>query len=177
MSAAQIRDLDRRGHVIGSHSASHPARFSACGFDRMVREWSQSRQRLEDLLGHAVAVASVPGGYFSLAVAQAAAYAGIRVLFTSEPVTRVQDGPGCLLMGRFTIRHGDRDNAAQRLALPSSRARARAWMAWNAKGLVKPVLGPAYMRISDWLHATRLLKDPPAPAEPAAVRRDSWVRS
>ena len=28
LTAAQIRELDARGHVIGSHSASHPARFS-----------------------------------------------------------------------------------------------------------------------------------------------------
>src|SRR6267142_2488563 len=28
LTAAQIRELDARGHLIGSHSASHPARFS-----------------------------------------------------------------------------------------------------------------------------------------------------
>jgi hypothetical protein len=110
---------------------------------------------LEDLLGHAVDVASVPGGYFSRAVARAAADAGIRVLFTSEPVTAVHAGPGCTLIGRFTIRHGDADGAAQQLVAPASWARVRAWAAWNAKGLVKPVLGPAYMRVSDWLHAGR----------------------
>src|SRR5688500_1011395 len=27
LTAAQIRELDARGHVIGSHSASHPPRF------------------------------------------------------------------------------------------------------------------------------------------------------
>src|SRR5688572_23374171 len=59
LTAAQIRDLDARGHVIGSHSASHPARFSACAFPHMVREWADSRLRLEDLLGHGVHVASV----------------------------------------------------------------------------------------------------------------------
>ena len=30
LTASQLRELDTRGHVIGSHSASHPARFSAC---------------------------------------------------------------------------------------------------------------------------------------------------
>ena len=42
----------RRGHVIGSHSASHPARFNALPFADMVSEWSRSRQILEDILGH-----------------------------------------------------------------------------------------------------------------------------
>lgn len=178
LSAAQIRDLDRRGHVIGSHSASHPTRFSTCPEDRMVREWSESRQVLEGLLGHPVEAASVPGGYFSPAVARAAAAAGIRVLFTSEPVTRIARGPGCLIIGRFTIRHGDPDDAAQRFVLASPWSRARAWMTWNAKGLAKPVLGPSYMRISDWLHSARAATTVARPAaERAAVRPDPWVRS
>src|SRR5690606_31235253 len=80
----QIRALADRGHVIGSHSASHPARFSALPYGDMVSEWSRSRQILEDILARTVDVASVPGGYFSPAVARAAQEAGIRVLFTSE---------------------------------------------------------------------------------------------
>ena len=167
LSAAQIRDLDARGHVIGSHSASHPARFSAQPFDAMVGEWSRSRAVLEDILGHAVDVASVPGGYFSPAVARAAGTAGIRLLFTSEPVTTVQIGSDCTLVGRFTIRHGDPSDAAQRFVVSTPWARSSAWVSWNAKGLVKPLLGPSYMRIADWLFATR------RPAEP----RNPWAHS
>jgi len=151
LDAGQIRDLDKRGHVIGSHSASHPPRFSTLAFDAMVREWTRSRETLEDILGHDVDVASVPGGYFSSAVASAARAAGIRVLFTSEPVTSVQPGPACTLIGRFTIRRGDPADAAQRLVMPAPWARSGAWVSWNAKGLVKPLLGSSYMRISDWV--------------------------
>src|ERR1044071_9613482 len=39
LDAAQIRELDARGHVIGSHSASHPSRFSACRPEQMREEW------------------------------------------------------------------------------------------------------------------------------------------
>jgi peptidoglycan/xylan/chitin deacetylase (PgdA/CDA1 family) len=177
LSATQIRDLDRRGHRIGSHSASHPARFSACGFDRMVREWSQSRQVLEDVLGHEVTTASVPGGYFSIEVARAAAAAGIRVLFTSEPLTRITSESGCLLIGRFTIRRGDADHAARKLVMADGwAARAGAWAAWNAKGLIKPVLGSSYVRLSNWLHAVTH-RAPRVAEKPAAVRPDSWVQS
>jgi peptidoglycan/xylan/chitin deacetylase (PgdA/CDA1 family) len=151
LDADQIRDLDARGHVIGSHSASHPARFSTIAFEDMVREWTQSRERLEDLLGHDVAVGSVPGGYFSLTVARAARQAGIRTLFTSEPVTSIQPEAGCTLMGRFTIRRGDPADAAQRFVIPAPWARSTAWVSWNAKGLVKPLLGSSYMRIADWV--------------------------
>jgi len=151
----QIRALAERGHVIGSHSASHPARFSALSYGDMVSEWSRSRQALEDILSQSIDVASVPGGYFSPAVARAAQEAGIRVLFTSEPVTQVDFGGGCAIVGRFTIRRGDRHDAAQRLVAAAPWARSLAWTSWNAKGLVKPLLGPSYIRLSDWLLAPR----------------------
>jgi peptidoglycan/xylan/chitin deacetylase (PgdA/CDA1 family) len=151
LTAPQIRELDARGHLIGSHSASHPARFSALPFEEMVREWSQSRQILADILGHDVTVASVPGGYFSPTVARAASAAGIRVLFTSEPVTSITSAGGCTLIGRFTIRRGDPADAAQRFVVPAPWARSTAWVSWNAKGLVKPLLGPSYRRIADWV--------------------------
>jgi peptidoglycan/xylan/chitin deacetylase (PgdA/CDA1 family) len=154
LEASQIRELDARGHVIGSHSASHPARFSACTAAQMAREWRDSRARLEDLLGHAVHTASVPGGYFSAAVARAAADAGVTVLFNSEPVTSVRVAPISVL-GRFTIRHGDAPDAAMRYLAPAPWSRSAAWIDWNAKALVKPLLGPAYSRVADWVCAVR----------------------
>jgi peptidoglycan/xylan/chitin deacetylase (PgdA/CDA1 family) len=155
LDRTQIRSLADRGHVIGSHSASHPTRFSALSYGDMVSEWSRSRQVLEDILARTVDVASVPGGYFSPAVARAAHEAGIRVLFTSEPVTQVQFHDGCAIVGRFTIRRGDRHDAAQRLVAPAPWARSLAWVSWNAKGLIKPILGPSYIRLSDWLLTPR----------------------
>jgi peptidoglycan/xylan/chitin deacetylase (PgdA/CDA1 family) len=150
VDASQIRELDARGHVIGSHSASHPTRFSTCSFDRMREEWSRSRQALEDLLGHAVTVASLPGGYYSRTVARAACDAGLRVLFTSEPSTGIQNVAGCTVVGRYTIRRGDDQDFASRL-VDSRWTRCGAWASWNAKGLVKPLLGSSYVRIADWL--------------------------
>jgi len=154
LNREQIRRLARRGHVIGSHSASHPLRFSALSFGEMVSEWTRSRQVLEDIIGSRIDVASVPGGYFSPAVARAAGAAGIRVLFTSEPVTRVAADGACLLIGRFTIRRGDRHDAARRY-VSTAVARSLAWASWNAKGLVKPLLGSSYIRLSDWLLTPR----------------------
>jgi peptidoglycan/xylan/chitin deacetylase (PgdA/CDA1 family) len=155
LDAAQLRDLHARGHVIGSHSASHPARFSTLPYPAMVAEWRQSRDTLEDLLGAPVTVASVPGGYFSPAVARAAHEAGITVLFTSEPETTIEVDRGLTVIGRFTIRHGDAPDTASRFVQPAAWARTGAWVSWNAKALVKPVLGPSYMRVSDWIHALR----------------------
>lgn len=155
LSRTQIRALAERGHVIGSHSASHPARFNRLPFHRIATEWARSRAALEDIIGQRVDVASVPGGSYSPVVARAAGEAGIRVVFTSEPITRVATSSGCVLVGRFTIRRGDANDLARRLVSASSGARAGAWASWNAKGLVRPLLGPSYASIADWLLATR----------------------
>jgi peptidoglycan/xylan/chitin deacetylase (PgdA/CDA1 family) len=149
LNPAQIRELDSRGHVIGSHTASHPGRFNTCTLDRMRQEWTESRRVLEDLLGHEVAVASVPGGCYSTAVAHTALEAGLCTLFTSEPTITIHDEQGCRVLGRFAIRRGDSPDTARRLVLPAPLTRWSAWARWNAKGLVKPLLGSGYARAAD----------------------------
>jgi peptidoglycan/xylan/chitin deacetylase (PgdA/CDA1 family) len=147
----QIRELDARGHFIGTHSASHPARFNTLTPSEMRREWSDSRQRLEDIVDHPVTVGSVPGGYFSRAVADAAAAAGLRTLYTSEPTTRSSIVDDLRIVGRFTLRRGHPPDMALRFASAAPWARCSAWVGWNAKALVKPVLGASYSRVADWI--------------------------
>jgi peptidoglycan/xylan/chitin deacetylase (PgdA/CDA1 family) len=151
LTADQIRELHSRGHIIGTHSASHPQRFSALTSADMRAEWFESREKLEDILGRAVTVGSVPGGYFSTAVATAAADTGLQTLFTSEPTSRRSSFNDCTLIGRFTIRRGHPPDMARRYAAAAPWARCGAWAGWNAKALVKPVLGPSYARIADWI--------------------------
>jgi len=155
LDVRQIRALDERGHVIGSHSATHPTRFSACTIDRMRREWTVSRQALEDVLGRAVTVASLPGGYYSPAVADTASEAGLRVLFTSEPTVNVQWRQGCAVVGRFTVRRNTRPQHLAALAAFKRSAMAREWAEWNAKKVVKPFMGALYPRVGEWIAARR----------------------
>ena len=140
LEARQIRELHARGHAIGSHSVSHPRRFSGCRWEEMVREWRESRGALADIVGADVTVASVPGGSFSPRVARAAREAGLRFLFTSEPETRVARVDGCTVLGRFIIRAGYRPDFARRLGRLESAPRLREWMLWNAKKRLKPLI-------------------------------------
>jgi peptidoglycan/xylan/chitin deacetylase (PgdA/CDA1 family) len=160
LSAAQIRELDDRGHVIGSHSVSHPARFSACTPTQMQQEWQSSRHRLEDVLGHRVSAASLPGGYFSTLAARTAAEAGYDVLFNSEPSTTPQSIDGCVIAGRFAIRRGCRSDCSRNLVRGRC-ARMAAWAEWNAKGLLKPVLGSSYIRLAGWLSTCKVSRQMP----------------
>ena len=155
LTRRQIRDLDARGHEIGAHSASHPSRMNTCGPDVLRAEWRQSVDVLQDLLGRPVQTASVPGGYYSTAVAEAAADAGIRTLFTSEPVINPRLDGGCAIHGRFAIRSHDAPLLSARLAGRAPWARWQAWTDWNAKSIFKLLLGSSYMRVADWVMARR----------------------
>lgn len=146
LTRAQVRELHERGHVIGSHSCSHPLRMAACSDQQLRREWQDSVALLRDIVGDEIHTASVPGGYFSRAVAECAAAAGIRFLFTSEPVRRVDRVAGCLVIGRFTLRRWHGAPVARRLVAPVSGARAGQWLRWNALKVVKRAGGGVYLK-------------------------------
>jgi peptidoglycan/xylan/chitin deacetylase (PgdA/CDA1 family) len=160
MTRREIQDLDRRGHLVGSHTASHPARISVCRPSDIVREWTRSRALLEDVLGHEIVTASVPGGFYSRRVADAAVEAGIRHLFTSEPVMHSHVIDSCEIIGRFAIRHTTPPRRSASLVRGSPWPRWAALADWKAKALVKPLLGTAYVHVADWLMA-RTAAQPP----------------
>lgn len=142
----QIRSLRRRGHIIGSHSASHPARISACGWEQLVREWRNSREALAEILGEDVTVASVPGGFFSKRVARAASAAGIRVLFTSEPIMRCRLVDKCLVVGRYSFQRGASSQNVAQIIRGDWSPRVRSWLSWNAKKVAKRVGGDLFVK-------------------------------
>jgi len=150
LSAGQIRELDARGHVIGAHSCSHPARFSHCSSEQQFAEWYDSRMLLRDILGHDVLSASVPGGFYSRTVAEQAAKAGLKYLFNSEPTTMESTVDGCRVLGRYTVNRGM--TAAHAAAiLSSSWPRYRQLILWNAKKLAKQTGGAGYLKVRELL--------------------------
>lgn len=166
LSAEQMRALRRRGHVIGAHSCSHPTRMARCDEATLRREWGESVRVLSAILGEPVTTASVPGGYYARRVAVAAAAAGIRTLFTSEPVAHVGQVDGCAVVGRYTLRRWSPPDAAARLAAGRRAPRYRQWLVWNAKKVAKQAAGDAYLRV--WSALMRR-NAPPAAAAPRAT--------
>jgi hypothetical protein len=147
LNAKQIRALRQRGHIIGSHSCSHPYRMSALGWDDVVREWNTSCRLLSEILGEPVRVASIPGGYYSRKVASAAATAGIEVLFTSEPTMQAHRIDGCLVLGRYGIRKGTPAEFAAGLVALRFWPRWRQVVVWKVKWAAKFALGEHYIRL------------------------------
>jgi len=104
LDAAQIRDLHRRGHIIGSHSYSHPLLMAHCSQGQLRSEWQRSGTLLSDILGSPITVASVPGGHYSRSIAVAGVETGIKLLFNSEPTTHSHQVEGCTVLGRFCVK-------------------------------------------------------------------------
>jgi peptidoglycan/xylan/chitin deacetylase (PgdA/CDA1 family) len=149
LNADQIRELDRRGHVVGSHSCSHPTRMARLSGDQMLEEWKRSTQRLAEIVGHAVKLASVPGGYYSRKVAEAAAQAGIETLYTSEPTARVQVVDGCRVLGRYVVRRGMGPEWPAGFAAGKLEPRLRQALWWQAKRAAKVLGGGLYLRVRE----------------------------
>jgi peptidoglycan/xylan/chitin deacetylase (PgdA/CDA1 family) len=147
LDAAALRDLHRRGHVIGSHTMSHPLRMSSCSRTELRREWADSVKALADILGERPTVASVPGGAFARVVAETAAEAGIRVLFTSEPTARAWRVGPVRCIGRFTLWNGMPAEAAYAFATGRGLWPIRQRLAWDVKKLAKATLGSAYLKV------------------------------
>ena len=156
LKADDLRTLRRQGHVIGSHSCSHPVKISGLGGEDLVKEWQQSREILSDIIGEQVRVASVPGGFYSRRVAAAAAAAGLGILFTSEPKSAPESVKECLVLGRYAIVDNTPPSTAAALAAGKGPPRWRQYCFWNFKKLIKTTMGPVYAGLwSYWMRSRR----------------------
>lgn len=116
LDAGAIRQLRRCGHVIGTHSHTHPDIYRELEWERMIVEWRQSADILAQLLGEPCVTGSVPGGEISPAVLRSAGVSGLRYLFTSEPCATPLVVDGCWILGRFCAKANTSSGEIARLA-------------------------------------------------------------
>ena len=142
-----LRALAQGGHVVGSHSHTHPTYMGKLPRAALEREWLESRSILAEVLDEEPEVASVPGGFLTQAVIETAAAAGYRVLMTSEPVARVRRVGNLVTVGRFCIWSTTPAARAAAYVTGSRAARAQLWLEWNAKGMAKRLSPRAYQAL------------------------------
>jgi peptidoglycan/xylan/chitin deacetylase (PgdA/CDA1 family) len=147
LSRKEILELKKRGHLIGSHSFSHPTRMASLSSSEQIKEWKRSSQDLSVILGEAVEIASLPGGYYSRQVAKAAALAGIKALFTSEPTSHCNFVNDCLVLGRYHASRGMPAQLAAAVAVGKFLPCFRQSFFWNLKKVIKFFLRDLYLQI------------------------------
>lgn len=103
LTTDEIIALRKRGHIIGSHSHSHPLRMDALDMESLIEEWSVSSQILESILNEPIKVASIPNGFSSKLVLQSMADYGFTTIYDSVPTTKVRHVKGIKLLGRYAI--------------------------------------------------------------------------
>lgn len=118
LTSQQIKNLRKRGHVIGTHTCSHSLMLSKFKFTRILKEWTDSIKKLSDILGEQIEIGSIPYCGLSKNVIKAASLSGVKILFTSQPTGNVRfcRAEDCLILGRYTITSKINDKTAAKLA-------------------------------------------------------------
>jgi peptidoglycan/xylan/chitin deacetylase (PgdA/CDA1 family) len=153
LDASGVRRLAEMGHEVGTHSCSHYTPFNRLDDKRLLEEWRRSKAALSEIIGRAVHVGSVPGGYSSRRVERAAAESELKALFTSEPLTSSHWVGPCLVLGRYAVLGDTTARTVGRLARGDTGPRLRQAASWKARGVAKAVLGGRYRALR-----TRLLE-------------------
>jgi peptidoglycan/xylan/chitin deacetylase (PgdA/CDA1 family) len=151
MTPRHLRELHARGHVIGSHSHSHPLQMARRSRGQLQGEWMQSIARLQDTLGSPVTVASIPGGGYSRAVAETARDAGILQLFTSRPTVHCWHIGRLVAIGRFAMTRSSSPRHAADIVSGRGLARWSDALAWQLKQIAKRLGGSYYLAARDAL--------------------------
>lgn len=146
LDADGLAELARRGHVVGSHSHTHPTYMGRLDPETIDREWVESRALLAEILGEAPDIASVPGGFVTPAVIDSAARAGYRVLLTSEPRSVPRQAGSILVVGRYAIWSTTAAATAAAYARGDTAARWRLLLEWKAKTAAKRLSPYLYER-------------------------------
>lgn len=146
LNKEQVAQLAERGHLVGSHSHTHPERISILSKDEIASEWQTSQAILTEILGQTPQIASIPNGYSSSAVLKVMSEAGIREIHTSEPTTKRSRKYDSEIVGRYAVT--DDFTTAQVMAIATDAA-TRHKMALRSQvlGVAKTILGPLYLVI------------------------------
>jgi peptidoglycan/xylan/chitin deacetylase (PgdA/CDA1 family) len=148
VNANQLRKLHQKGHIIGNHTNSHPEMISFLKYDEIVNEWLECSKILYKILGEKVNTAAVPGGFCSKKVIIAAETAGIRILFNSEPSTKIKNYRNMYIIGRYNIPGNYSDEAFFKLITGKSLFKAKLIIGWNIKRMIKNIFGKRYVDIN-----------------------------
>lgn len=141
-TAADIRYLASCGHIVGTHSHTHPDIFPDLTPERMLEEWRTSGDAISEIVGAPCLTASVPGGDISRQVLESAARSGIQYLFTAEPWLSPRSVGACHVLGRFCPKVGTSPERIRELA--QFRGWTSALIVRRLKGLARAGLPRLY---------------------------------
>lgn len=146
LSVEQVKELAKRGHLVGSHSHSHPEIFTKLSKEDINKEWKTSFEILNSMLGDVELMLSIPNGYASKIVIEEAINCGYTEIYTSQPSTRIQQYKKHKVIGRYVVRSGMNVQDVLRI-VESKTTRRKMALKWHLLNIVKSILGSSYDRV------------------------------
>lgn len=143
LSAEQVKELAERGHIVGSHSHTHPEIFTKLSGEEIKQEWQKSSQVLKGILGEGEYTASIPNGYTSKAILDAAIQFGYKTIYTSQPTTKTKTYKDSSLIGRYVVLESMTTEDVLRIVTSKS-YHLKMTLKWHLLNMVKKVLGSSY---------------------------------
>jgi hypothetical protein len=110
----------------------------------MTGAWRVSRAILESLLGEPCVAASVPGGDISPVVLESASDAGVRYLFTSEPLLTPERIGDMWVLGRVILKAGVSAATIRQLVAFRGWQRVQLWR--RLGGIARALFPPLYAK-------------------------------
>lgn len=143
LTKEQIKALAERGHVVGSHSHTHPEIFTKLSKEEIREEWRKSYEILKDILGETDLPMSIPNGYASKTIMEEAIKCGFTDIYTSQPTTKIKLFQKHNVIGRYVVH--DNMNTEDVLRIVNSKGyRLKMSLKWQMLNVVKGVLGTSY---------------------------------
>lgn len=145
MAEEQIRDLHHRGHIIGSHSASHPADFRSLSLEQRTEDWKKSIEKLSLILNETIDEVSIPNGFLQKEDLPVFEQLGIKKIYTSK-IGEMRRYNDIQIQGRVGIDKGMTANQLADVLEEGTyyhRLLAKQWML----DATKMLLGGSYVKI------------------------------
>ena len=146
----EVIELRKRGHLIGTHSHTHPERMDTLQVTKLHEEWAVSCSILSKILDEPVSMASIPNGFSSKAVLQAMIDNGITLIYDSTPTTKKRPYKGVTVVGRYAVTNDMSPESVLNI-LKSPSKRGLISLRYGVLKLAKMILGDSHLRIRDLL--------------------------
>jgi peptidoglycan/xylan/chitin deacetylase (PgdA/CDA1 family) len=147
LNKADIVELHKSGHIIGSHAHSHE-HFYTLSDNQIDEEWKISIMTLSEIIGCDVTYASVPNGDASQHVIRSAYEHGINYLYTSEPTIKISHYVDMSIYGRYVLLNNSSSEYVMSI-LDSKRVRFQLLFKRKLLQIVKNLLGNNYIRLKN----------------------------
>lgn len=154
MSAEDIKTLESRGHIVGSHAHTHEHLYKLTS-EQVKDEWMQSTKILSEILEHPVTEASIPNGDTSNIVLRSCHESGLKEIYTSRPTTKLSVYKGMQIHGRYVVLCDTTDEYLLSI-IGSSFTQKLLSLKWSAIYCVKKILGDKYVQLKNLIYRNKL---------------------